>query len=97
MRLSRVTVLVLALGASAPKVLGDPPVANKDPGVFAVQSYGAVADGKTDDTTAIQRAIQGNNGADGVHVIDETGGKAIIVNNESPGPTSRPAQHERAP
>ena len=31
--------------------------------------------------------IQGNNGASGVRVIDQTGGRAIIVNNE---PTSQP-------
>jgi len=32
--------------------------------------------------------IQGNNGRHGVHIIDNSAGKAILVNNEPPGPAT---------
>jgi hypothetical protein len=35
---------------------------------------------------AVRHAIiQGNNGGDGVRIIDQTGGKAIVTDNEAPG------------
>lgn len=36
--------------------------------------------------TVTHAVIQGNNGASGVRVIDNTGGKAVLTNNEAPPP-----------
>ena len=50
-------VVILIAGAGTARSADDSQPAGNESGVFIVQQFGAVADGKTDDTAAIQRAI----------------------------------------
>lgn len=68
---------------TAPPTTTQPPVvvAAGQPGTFVVTDYGAVADGKNDDTAAFQSAVDAAAAEGGVVIVPSVGGRSAYVVN----------------